>query len=391
MTVALVEPFGGASGDMFLAALIDAGASQQALENALSSLGLDSWRLEVSRTKKGSISCVGISVSVEGDQPNRNLGEIVGLIEKSGLAARARERAAAVFTRLAQAEAEVHGTEVDEVHFHEVGAVDSIVDIVGTCAAAELLDIDEFYCREVPLGGGEIVCAHGRLPCPAPATLRLLAGLPVRFTSARSEMTTPTGAALLAELCSFTQDIPAMELGSAGYGAGQRDDPQKPNVLRISLGEIRSESPGVWVVEANIDDMNPELYAKASEAVFAAGALDVCATPVQMKKSRPGIILTALCPQEALAAVERAFFMHTTTFGVRRYRVERSELERKSETVATQYGEVQVKLGLLNGEVVTTSPEYESCARAARESGAPLKDVYAAALVEVACRLEGGN
>jgi uncharacterized protein (TIGR00299 family) protein len=319
-------------------------------------------------------------VHAGGEQPERSLKDILGILNGSGLPSRAKERAAAVFEALGRAEAEVHGTELESVHFHEVGAVDSIIDIAGTCAAAELLGIEKFYCREVPLGGGEIACAHGTLPCPAPATLKLLAGLPVRYVPAQSEMTTPTGAALLATLCEFTQDIPAFTLGATGYGAGQREDLQRPNVLRVTLGEVSERAPAVWVVEANIDDMNPELYAVASEALFAAGALEVYATPVQMKKSRPGVVLTALCPEAALVDVERAFFRHTTTFGVRRHRVERSELERRVETVETPYGPIEVKSGLLDGKAVTASPEYESCARAAKEHGAPVKDVYAAAL-----------
>jgi uncharacterized protein (TIGR00299 family) protein len=365
---------------MFLSALIHAGAPEEELKAALMSLNLSGWEMETSVTRRGAISAASIAVRVGKEQPSRRLGDILQIIEGSGLAARAKERAAAVFEALARAEAEVHGTKPEEVHFHEVGAVDSIIDIAGTCAAAELLGIEKFYCREIPLGGGEIVCAHGSLPCPSPATLKLLSGLPVRYTSARSEMTTPTGAALLATLCEFTQEFPAFTLGSTGYGAGQRDDHKKPNVLRVTLGEVTERSPAVWIVEANIDDMNPELYAQASETLFGAGALDVYATPVQMKKSRPGVVLTALCPDAALPGVERAFFENTTTFGVRRHRVERSELERRVETVETPYGQVQIKLGIFDGSVVTASPEYESCAKAASEAGIPVKDVYAATL-----------
>jgi uncharacterized protein (TIGR00299 family) protein len=378
--IALVEPFGGASGDMFLGALLDAGAPEDTLRAALDTLGLAGWRLETGRETRGVISAVSVSISVEDEQPHRKLADVLEIVAGSGLSERVKEQAKAVFELLARAEADVHGTQPEEVHFHEVGAVDSIIDITGTCVAAELLGIEKFFCREIPLGGGEIACAHGNLPCPAPATLKLLAGLPVRFTPERSELVTPTGAALLATLCEFTNDIPAFSLGDIGCGAGQRDNPKRPNILRVSLGELSEHRPAVWVVEANIDDMNPELYSRASEAVFDAGALDVYATPVQMKKLRPGVILTALCPEAALLAVEQAFFAHTTTFGVRRYRVERSELERRTETVQTEYGPVQVKLGMLDGEVATASPEYESCAKAAESSGAPIKSVYAAAL-----------
>ncbi len=389
MRIALVEPFGGASGDMFLGALLDAGAREDALRNALSMLGLSGWQMETGRTTRGVISASSVEVIVKEDQPHRKLAGVLEIINGSGLSAGVKERAAAVFEALAKAEAEVHGTQPEEVHFHEVGAVDSIIDIVGTCIAAELLGIEKFYCREIPLGSGEIACDHGNLPCPAPATLKLLAGLPVRFTTQRSELVTPTGAALLAALCEFTQDIPAFTLGATGCGAGQRDDQNRPNILRVTLGEASERAPAVMVVEANIDDMNPELYSQASEALFAAGALDVCATPIQMKKSRPGVVLTALCPEGVLPVVERAFFRHTTTFGVRRYRVERSELERRTETVQTQYGPVQVKLGLLDGEVVTASPEYESCARVAKEANAAVKEVYAAALASRGRQDEG--
>lgn len=380
MKLALVEPFGGASGDMFLGALIDAGASQVALQEALSTLGLDGWKLEVASTKRGTICATSVKVHAEGEQPRRRLRDILALFDASELPARAKQCAKAVFEALARAEAEVHGTQPGEVHFHEVGAVDSIVDIAGSCTAAELLGIEKFYCREIVLGGGEVACAHGKLPAPSPATLKLLAGLPVRFVPGRTEMTTPTGAALLATLCEFTQEIPAFTLGATGCGAGQRDDPGRPNVLRVTLGETTQHAPAVWVVEANIDDMNPEMYAQACEVLFAAGALDVYMTPVQMKKLRPGVVLSALCPQDTLAVVEQAFFEHTTTFGVRRHRVERSELERRVETVETPYGTVQVKLGIFGGKVVTVSPEYESCAAIARKAGVPVKDVYAAAL-----------
>jgi uncharacterized protein (TIGR00299 family) protein len=365
---------------MFLGALIDAGAPEEALRSALTSLGLSGWRLETARTTRGVISATSVQVQVEEEQPQRNLADILEIIACSGISERAKNQAEAIFESLARAEAEVHGTLPGEVHFHEVGAVDSIVDIVGTCAAAELLGIEQLFCREIPLGGGEIACAHGNLPCPAPATLKLLAGLPVKFAQERSELVTPTGAALLATLCEFTNEIPAFTLGTTGCGAGQRDDPKRPNILRVTLGEVSERMPAVWVVEANIDDMNPELYSRANEALFAAGALDVYATPVQMKKLRPGVVLTALCPKGKLLAVEQAFFAHTTTFGVRRYCVERSELERRIETVKTEYGLVDVKLGLLDGNVVTASPEYESCAKASEASGVPVKSVYAAAL-----------
>jgi uncharacterized protein (TIGR00299 family) protein len=387
LKIALIEPFGGASGDMLLGALLDAGASREELEKLLSTLGVKGWRLDVERAMRGAIEAASVSVIVEGEQPPRRLPDILALVEASKLPARAKERTAQVFEALARAEAEVHGTSPEEVHFHEVGAVDSIVDIAGACAAAEILGIEKFYCREILLGGGEVVCSHGMLPCPAPATLKLLAGLPVRFVPSNFEMTTPSGAALLTALCEFTQDIPAFTLGRTGYGAGKRTDSSRPNVLRVTLGEMSQRQPALWVVETNIDDMNPELYAAASEALFAAGALDVYATPVQMKKGRPGVILAALCPEKALPEVERTFFTHTTTFGVRRHRIERSELDRRTETVQTTYGPVQVKLGIRDGEVVTASPEYESCAEAARKAGVALKEVYAAAL---AARRGGG-
>jgi len=377
LKICLVEPFGGASGDMFLGALADAGADEKMLGESLSRLGIEGWKLKFGRAMRGAISASSATVEVSGEHPSRHLGDILAIIEDAKLPGKAGENATKVFRVMANAEAQVHDIEPEKVHFHEVGAVDSIIDVAGTCAAIELLGIEKLYCREIPLGGGEVVCAHGALPCPAPATLKLLAGLPVRYKPGGAEMTTPTGAALLATLCEFTQNIPSFTLGATGYGAGTREDSKRPNVLRVTLGEISEKKPAVWVVEANIDDMNPELYAQAQELLFNAGAVDVFVTPVQMKKSRPGVVLTALCPDGALPEVERTYLVNTTTFGVRRHRVERSELERRMETVETPYGEIQVKLGTLDGKVVTVAPEYESCVKASCKAGVPLKDIYA--------------
>jgi len=383
----VLEPVGGIAGDMFLAAALDLGVDRGALAGALATLGLPGWRLEASRASRGGIRGTHVDVVVEGAPPgSRGLEEILALIERSGLSPRARAAARAVFERIGAAEATVHGVPVAKVHFHEVGAVDSIVDVCGAAVALELLGWPEVVSAPPELGAGLVHTAHGSMPIPPPAVLELLRGKAVRPGGPPGEAVTPTGAALLAVLAEVGS-LPAFVPRRIGYGVGTADWPDRPNVLRMTLAE-RAElaSPGgaagaLWVLEANLDDCPGQLVARAIEAALEAGALDAWAAPLTMKKGRPGILLGALCEEARRAAVTRVLLLETTTLGVRRHRVEREALGRTLVEVATPYGTVRVKVGLLGDREVGAQPEFEDCLARARERGVPVREVMAAALV----------
>jgi pyridinium-3,5-bisthiocarboxylic acid mononucleotide nickel chelatase len=384
----LLEPVGGIAGDMFLAAALDLGVDRAALEAALATLPLQGFRLEVTRRTDSAIQGTHVDVVVEGEQPHgRGLAEILGLIERSGLAPRARAAARALFERIGRAEAKVHGIPVGEVHFHEVGAVDSIVDLCGAAVVLDLLGWPRVVSAPPELGRGIVRTAHGPVPVPPPAVLELLAGRPVRPGGPQGEAVTPTGAAILAELCEIGP-APALRPGRVGYGLGTRSWPDRPNLLRMTLGEAFEEAqaaagaPGeaLWVLGANLDDCTGQLVARAIEAALEAGALDAWAAPLTMKKGRPGILLGALCAEARRAAVTAALFAETTTLGVRRHRVEREALERREETVETAYGPVRVKIALVEDREVGAQPEYDDCLARARERGVPVRAVMAAAV-----------
>jgi hypothetical protein len=294
-----------------------------------------------------------------------------------------KQRAVRVFRRLGEAEAKIHGIPLEEVHFHEIGAVDSIVDIVGACIAVEALGVDEFQASPPRLGSGIVETAHGRFPVPAPATLELLSGMPVASSSDPVELVTPTGAALLVEFCASFGPMPAMSIEKIGYGAGSRDLEKAPNVLRAVLGvpsaastRATDETDAIAVIETNIDDMNPQLCGEVMERLLAAGALDVFLTPVQMKKNRPGTLLTVLCERNGVDALTELILTHTTSFGVRVHEAQRRKLAREIVTVKTRFGEIEVKIGRLAGRIVARSPEFESCKQAAARFNISVKDVY---------------
>jgi len=308
-----------------------------------------------------------------------------------------KERALSVFRRLGEAEAKIHGVPLEKIHFHEIGAVDSIVDIVGACIALDLLGVDEVQAAAPPLGSGFVETAHGRFPLPAPATLELLRGYPTQTSPERVELVTPTGAALLAEFCSHFGPIPSMTIEKIGYGAGTRDLKKTPNVLRAVLGESMStrlrqgyggqasksrskseseETDTIGVLETNLDDMNPQWFGDVMERLLAAGALDVFLTPVQMKKNRPGTLLTVLCAQSDVERMADLILTHTTSFGVRVHEVRRHKLQREIVIVKTRFGKIEVKLGRRGGKLVACAPEYESCKRAAAKAGVAVKEVY---------------
>jgi pyridinium-3,5-bisthiocarboxylic acid mononucleotide nickel chelatase len=386
--IAYFDCFSGISGDMALAALVDAGADLRAIEAELRKLGLEGWSILAEQVKRGAIVARHVKVASSEGHHHRGLSVILGRIDKAGIAPRAAERARRIFTRLAEAEAKVHNLPLEEVHFHEVGAVDSIVDIVGAALGFELLGIDEFACSALDVGAGQVQTAHGLLPVPAPATAELLRGAPMYTSGISRELVTPTGAAIATTLSTRYAQIPEMTLRAVGYGAGSADFPEKANVLRILIGENATSEAGehwdapVSVIETNLDDMSPQIYGYFVEQALAAGALDVFSTAVQMKKNRPGVLLTILCESAHTAKMMDLVFRETTTIGVRTYDVRRKVLDREVVRVETQFGEVRVKISRMNGSVLNATPEYDDCQRLAAEKGIPLKQVIAAASFE---------
>jgi len=380
--IAYFDCFSGASGDMILGALLDAGLPLEHLSEDIGRLPLEGLRLRTETVTRGGLRATQCRVEGIGASPAipRRLRDVKQVIRAAGLSERVKEGATRVFERLAEAEAHAHGIPPEEVHFHEVGAVDSMVDIVGTVCGLERLGVEEVCFSTLRLGGGTVETAHGRLPVPAPATAFLIAGLRCEFGPVESELLTPTAAALLTTLGS-QRHPPGLLLERTGCGAGSRDHPGHPNVLRVFLGRpaTRARSDTAWLLEANLDDTTPETCAHALDRLLAAGALDAYLLPVQMKKSRPGWVLCALAGDESLARVEEIFFRETTTLGVRRYRVERTKLDRETCTVQTEYGPVRVKVGRLDGEELTVSPEFEDCRRLALERQVPLRRVADAA------------
>ncbi len=379
MSLLVLEPIGGIAGDMFLAAALDLGVDRDALEGALRTVGVGGWRLEVRRKSEFGIQGTHVHVAVDGAQPHaRGLAEILALVDGSGLAGHAKAAARAIFERIGRAEAKVHGVAIEKVHFHEVGAVDSIVDVCGAAVALDLLSWPRVVSEPPELGRGIARTAHGPMPIPAPAVLELLAGKPVRPGGPPGEAVTPTGAALLAELAEVGP-LPAFVPSRTGYGMGTSSWPDRPNVLRMTLGEA-AERAGLWVLETNLDDCTGQLVARAIDAALEAGALDAWAAPVTMKKGRPGLVLSALVEEPRREAVTRAFFEETTTLGIRRRPVERDVLAREIETVETPYGPVRVKVARSGGRELGAHPEYDDCLARAREKGVPVKEVIAAAL-----------
>ncbi|MDN5325338.1 MAG: pyridinium-3,5-bisthiocarboxylic acid mononucleotide nickel chelatase [Moorella sp. (in: firmicutes)] len=387
MKIAYFDCFSGISGDMCLGALIACGLNQDELNSGLKGLGIDGWELRVREVKQHSIAAIDVTVQVTASQPHRHLADILELINNSSLPAPVKEKATAVFKNLARAEGQVHGIDAGQVHFHEVGAVDAIIDIVGSILGLHLLGIEKVISSPLPAGSGWVECRHGKLPVPTPATLYLLQDCPVYGTEDKAELVTPTGAALITTLADSFGPFPAMNLTRVGFGAG-KTELSHPNLLRLALGEINSGQlegeESSLVIETTIDDMNPEFFPVLLEESMAAGAVDAYFTPVQMKKGRPGILFTAICPENKLAAVAAAIFAHSSTLGLRYRRDGRLVCLRRMAEVVTPYGTVSVKLGLYRdpaGQVITNiAPEYESCRQVARSAGVPLKEVYAAAL-----------
>jgi uncharacterized protein (TIGR00299 family) protein len=387
MKVLHFDCFSGISGDMTLAALVSAGVPEELVHSGLASLGLP-VSVQFERIRRGGFAAVQVRVQAPQEDEHRFLPDIEAILDRGQLTAGQKELALRIFRRLAEAEAAVHGIPVEKVHFHEVGALDSIADIVGTAIALDSLGIERFTARPVPTGHGSVRAAHGLMPIPTPATAELLKGAPLAASPIAAELTTPTGAAILTTLVHEWSPSPVMRVESIGYGAGHRDFVQQANLLRIFLGRSDSlpaqETDRIWVVETNLDNLPADVIGYCTERLFAAGALDVFTQPVFMKKNRPGTLLTVLVPDSGLPAVEEVLFAETTTLGLRRYSVERRKLQRRPHTVSTPWGPVQGKLAWSEGRPAIFAPEYEDCARIARSHGVPLRQVYQAALAAYA-------
>ncbi len=385
MKTAYFDCFAGISGDMTLGALLDAGVDAGAFRAELAKLPDIEYELQISTVVKQGMQATDVNVIISEDHHHRRLKDITAIIETSTLSDGVKSRAISIFRRLAQAEGKVHGTSPDEVHFHEVGAVDAIVDIVGACIGLELLGIEKIVASPLPMGHGFVHAAHGRIPLPAPATVELLTGVPVYSAGIEGELVTPTGAAIIRTLASEFGDMPRMTIQSTGYGAGKSDF-GIPNLLRVIVGETADStadipSHRVAILETNIDDMNPEFYDAAFESLFTAGALDVYMTPIYMKKNRPATLLSVICSPDKVDSLSRTALAETSSFGVRVTYAERRCLDRQWETVSTKYGEIRIKIGLMQGERITASPEYADCKSAAQAHGIPVRKVYEDALV----------
>ncbi len=433
MRIAYLECFSGISGDMFLGAMVDAGVSPKVLQDTVAALGVGA-KLEISKVMRSGIAATKVDVWVDGekDMPreeywakqdasstqhghsharghthshshehehshdqtsshshashthehtHRGLTEIRQIISAAAISESAKTTAIRIFEALGAAEAKIHNVPIESIHFHEVGAVDAIIDIVCAAVGAEALGVDEIVCSPLNVGGGTVKCAHGTFPVPAPATLELLKGAPSYSSGLQVELVTPTGAAIAATLASRFGAFPQMKIEKAAYGAGARDLPEHPNVLRLVVGEgtptlaAKTMSETISVLDANIDDLNPQVFGYVMDRLLEEGALDVFGVPVQMKKNRPGTLLTVLCKPEQAEKLMHLLFAETSTLGIRRREESRQALARRWESVRTEWGEVRIKIASMNGNVTNYAPEYEDCRRIAAEHHVPLKAV----------------
>lgn len=386
MKVLYFDCFSGAAGDMILGALIDAGVPLDEVRRALGTLAIDPDIVWTERVVRAGVSATKFCVRGENGQgdhhhPHRHLKGIYKLIDGSALSDAGKARAKALFERLGEAEAAIHGTTMEKVHLHEVGALDSIIDIVGAVFALDWLGADEIVASPLNVGGGSVRVAHGLYPVPAPATMRLLQGAPIYSGEQQAELVTPTGALLVASYAKQFGPVPPMRVRKVGYGAGTRDLAGTPNVLRVIVGEAdRSASAStVVVIECEIDDMNPQIFGVLMDRLLAEGALDVFYTPVQMKKNRPGTLLTIVAPPDRREQLMSLIFRETTSIGVRYREMTRECLERETVSVETPFGLVRMKVARRGGQVLNASPEFDDCLRVANERGLPIKEVQAAA------------
>ena len=374
--------FAGASGDMILGAMVAAGVDPNFLRQQLSLLSVNGFNVDFEIVNRSGLSATYARVETAPEHKHRHLADIKQIIEQSGLSESVKERSVRIFTRLAEAEARVHNELVARIHFHEVGALDAILDVVGAAICFDSLKIEWFVCSPLHVGSGMVQMAHGSFPIPPPAVAELLKGVPFYSGDLEGELLTPTGAAIITTVCNEYGPIPQMTTERTGYGAGTREYPNFPNVLRVFVGETESNpatDERLWMIETNLDDASPQIIGHVMERVLESGALDCFFTPVQMKKNRPGVLLSVLCESGDKEAVMKLLFMETTTLGVRSYQVERRALERSVVRVETQYGPIDVKVAHLDGRVVNEMPEFEQCREAAVKADVPLKVVEDAA------------
>jgi uncharacterized protein (TIGR00299 family) protein len=377
MKTAHFDCFSGISGDMTLGALIDVGVDAQAIRQGVDSLGLP-IQLHVDKVRKGGFAATSVRIEGKDEKSHRHLPQVEAIVQRGSLSPRQGDLALRIFRRLAEAEAAAHGMPLEKVHFHEVGALDSIADIVGAAIGLDLLGVERFTSRSVPTGSGMVKCAHGLMPIPAPGTAALLKGVPLAPSPIKAELTTPTGAAILTTVVEQWIDSPVMTVERIGHGSGQMDFPEQPNLLRLFVGtdSTSPETDQVWVLETNLDDLPAEVIGYCYEQLLAAGALDVFTTPIFMKKNRPGVLLSVLAPAAAVTGLQDILFRETATFGVRRYQTTRQKLQRRSCAVETPWGAIQGKLGWREGSAPIFAPEYEDCARVARQHQVALREVY---------------
>jgi uncharacterized protein (TIGR00299 family) protein len=378
MRIAYFDCTSGISGDMTLGALVDAGVDLAAIQTGIDSLGLPSCQLTREEVKRKGFRATKVDVVHEPEHAHRHLHHITDMIDASALTESQKELAKRIFTCLGEAEAKVHGTTIRKVHFHEVGAVDSIADIVGSAIGLDLLGVDRIACSPIPTGTGHITIAHGRVAVPAPATAELLTGIPLENSAIEAELTTPTGAAIVATVVDEFGPLPGLTIDAIGYGAGTRELESQANVLRLIVGTTPEShhADQVWVLETNIDDVAGEVIGHCTTLLAEAGALDVYTTAIQMKKNRPGIKVSVLCQAGDIAKLEKILFRETATLGIRRWLASRHKLDRRPHDVETQWGRIAGKLATLDDGSTSFSPEYESCRKVAETSNVPLKQIY---------------
>jgi uncharacterized protein (TIGR00299 family) protein len=368
---------------MILGSLVDAGLGYHSLTEEFKKIPLPTHELSFQKVQRGGLTGTKFdSFCKGGNKRVYTFKNLLNMVNSSALRDETKEASIKVLTRLGEAEARVHNTSLEEVEFHELGALDTILDIVGVVVALEILGIEKAFSSPLPTGSGFVEGEHGRLPVPTPATAELLKGRKLITTRIPQELTTPTGAALLTTLTEETTECPDIKLEKVGYGAGSRENPEHPNLLRVFIGELapKMEEEEVWMVETNLDDVTGQLCGYVMDKLFMAGALEVYLTPVQMKKNRPGLLLSVLVTEAVRPAVEMVFFRETTTFGIRAYKVTRKRLQRMPTEVSTPYGKIKAKVGWLDSQVRRIAPEYEDCRRVAEEKGVPLRLVYQAAM-----------
>jgi len=383
MKIGCFDCFAGASGDMIVAAMLDAGLDAEFLKGQLATLGIKGLDIQLTETKRASLRAIRFEPVAPKEDQDRKIEQINKIITQSGISKRAKRTAITIFEKIAQAEATVHNKHPKNVHFHEVGALDSIVDIVSACVGLEVLGVERVYCSTLRVGGGSVKCAHSLMPVPAPATAELVKDVPIAGGPAEAELLTPTGAAILTTIVDEFGPLPVMKIETVGYGAGSKQFDEFPNVLRLILGQAAPESSAntdtVCLLETNVDDVSGELLGWVTESLFERGALDVFTTPICMKQNRPAVQVSVICKVEDAPRLEKLLFEQGLTFGIRRQILQRSKLARDFVTVETDFGKIRIKTGLLNGKIVNAKPEFSDCVLAAKRHDVPIRAVLEAA------------